>query len=33
MTQHLESLAERAQRDPFFLACPLYWFAQRVADG
>ncbi len=28
MTTPLESLAERAERDPFFLACPLYWFAR-----
>jgi hypothetical protein len=24
----LEHLGQRAQRDPFFLGCPLYWFAR-----
>jgi hypothetical protein len=28
MTTPLDGLATRAQRDPFFLGCPLYWFAQ-----
>ncbi len=31
MTKALEDLAERARSDPFFLACPLYWFAQSEA--
>jgi len=31
MTTSLEGLAERAQRDPFFLGCPLYWFARSEA--
>jgi hypothetical protein len=28
MTKPLEDLAERASRDPFFLGCPLAWFAR-----
>jgi hypothetical protein len=28
MTTPLEDLAGRAKRDPFFLACPLYWYAR-----
>ena len=27
MTRPLENLAERVQSDPFFLGCPLYWYA------
>jgi hypothetical protein len=28
MTKPLEDLAQRAERDPFFLGCPLHWFAR-----
>lgn len=28
MTQPLETLAQRLEQDPFFLACPLHLFAQ-----
>ena len=30
MTTPLEDLAERMQTDPFFLGCPLYWYAQQA---